>query len=188
MIADAVTRALRAVDRDVLRPGGWDAPPRLYLLQGDPASDLEPRWLSSYEKVVASAPAGATPRDLLLVYARVVGNVSEVYPGRVEAVALAAEAWGVSVSATNIGHRDQVGAAAADRLIHQRPDRVEMRIVSSVDRKGVVRTFMYERGSEDRPAESVNVNGLDDPGFAVEGAVLEGLAAVLGAFVKNSPG
>jgi len=187
MFADETTRAMRDIDAQVLRPEGWDAPPSLFLLH-DETGVLVPYRLDSYREGALHAPPSATPFQILSVYAQAIASAAQKgsWPHKVAAVVFASEAWAAMTANANVAQRDQIEAAAEHREIHAMPDRVEIRILASVDRHGAVRTLRYARGQESDITETSDADGVDPDKEQMAGAVQDGLAEVLRAFESVS--
>ncbi len=172
-MTDPIAEQMRRIDAEVLRPGGWDAPATLYAIQRE-GDGLMPLRLESFEQVAQIAPPGTPPFGLLSVYAQALSASPMGWPYDVVAVAIATEAWSVMSKTGDIARQDQNMAAARDRMIHARPDRVEIRIIVSVDRDGEVRALQYARGEDEVTLMSGGENALG-------GGVVDGLQAVLSA-------
>lgn len=178
---DRLQELLRAVDRDVLRPGGWDAPPQVWTVRADDDTDeLSPSRLSEFDHLAASVrgPGVDTPAQRLRILQRWFAQARPEAHPQVEAMVYACEAWMVSATAIGQAEADRILEEARKRHLDEHPERVEVRQLLCVDRHGAVRSLVYARDNDSELTETSSADASPEaPGWS--GDIVSGLERVM---------
>lgn len=178
-IAAALTGALRRLDSIVEREG-WDRPSTLWAHRNLTADDTSLTVQLLLRRMdVGDLLLSAQPAQSLLRYAHQVAtrSVPEESRGLVLAFAFVTEAWMV------VGNSPSLTKARNDRTIHQRPDRIEIRILTAVDTAGVVYSHIYPRDAahSDQRTETASRPIEVRSGMEVTGDVVDALRILIEA-------
>lgn len=169
-----MSAALRTLD-DVLEKQGWDQPASLWSFS---RSHVGEEFILEARMVLGGAAfQQGHPTDVLAAVADAAQTRRLPVGDDLVAFVFATEAWTVVAS---VDDEREMMEQAADRRIHTHPDRVEVRMLSAVDRAGFRYEHSYARGSGER-TEGVYRAGEQGGGMVLEGDAYESLERLVEA-------
>lgn len=166
--------------RIVTNESQWDQPPRLLVLWRDllgqantltvPVGDEQ--WAYAHPPMVLAAMA----ERMLATRWEIAGKV----PPELYGIAFVCEAWMVLADDADPARTAQVMADSAAKMLHSRPDRVEVRMACAIDLTGRRFLVLLERESADLVAETLD--HTHSPGrWGASGAVFDALSGMMEA-------
>lgn len=179
-IAASVSASLRRLNA-ISERDGWDRPPSLWAMRRDLSTDEEGVTVQLDIRRIDTGPVFLTPQPAaaLSAYARDIAarSMPEEFRGTILAYVFVTEAWMV------LGNDESITRAGVEHTIHQRADRIEVRILSAVDSAGIVYSHIYPRdpARSDQRMETAGRPGETGAVLSLDGAVIDALRTLIDA-------
>lgn len=152
--------ALKQLMLDIEAESGWDVPHSLWILYRDELAPRNPLGIQVFElefkRLHLWTPEQMKvegPWRIILTLAKQLKDRADItqaiLPPNLIGWAFAYEAFGAFANKTNPGETEQLDADAQKRQIKNRPDRMEMRGISAVDRSERKYGLMKLRGEDE---------------------------------------
>lgn len=171
---------IEAMEAELAQRGEWDEPPALYFAYDD---DDEGLHLAELPVPEDAWSAGELPEILRWLAEQFSASpLPALAPAALRGVAFRFEAWTVAGPLEDAAYREAAQQDARDRMLHARPDRVEVRMMLAAGRDGATHMVTERRDGVPVPPATTASGSAD----ALGGSVPESLARIIAAIGRHA--